>query len=121
MKLPFVFRVQSERQNNYATVQPGPECATMTRELCLEAENTYTPEMENEVSCFFFFWLMSIKYTVHSDKQEETTRYTVRKLKQRQPEKKNRAMKYSCDIFTDKLLELAALFGDFGERELALD
>lgn len=54
MKLPFVFRVQSERQNNYATVQPGPECATMTRELCLEAENTYTPEMENEVSCFFF-------------------------------------------------------------------
>lgn len=30
-------------------------------------------------------------------------------------------MKYSCDIFTDKLLELAALFGDFGERELALD
>lgn len=70
---------------------------------------------------FFFFWLMSIKYTVHSDKQEETTRYTVRKLKQRQPERKNRAMKYSCDIFTDKLLELAALFGDFGERELALD
>lgn len=60
MKQPFVFRVQSERQNNYTTMQQGPECATMTRELCLEAENTYTPEME---FFFFFFWLMSIRYT----------------------------------------------------------
>lgn len=27
-------------QNNYITLQQGPECATMTRELCLQAENT---------------------------------------------------------------------------------
>lgn len=27
-------------QNNYITLQQGPECTTMTRELCLQAENT---------------------------------------------------------------------------------
>lgn len=82
MKQPFVFRVQRERQNNYTTMQQGPECATMTRELCLEAENTYTPEME--VFFFFSFFLVDEhKVHVHSDKQEETTRCTERKPKQR--------------------------------------
>lgn len=38
---------------------------------------------------FLFFWLMSIRYTIHSDKQEETTRCTERKPKQRQ--KKNQS------------------------------
>lgn len=61
MKPPFVFRVQSERQNNYTTMQQGPECATMTRELCLEAENTYTPEMEG----FFSFFLVD-EHKVHN-------------------------------------------------------
>lgn len=28
------------KQNNYITAQQGPECTTMTRELCLQAENT---------------------------------------------------------------------------------
>lgn len=50
MKAAFVFGAQSERQNNYTTLQRGPECAAMTRELCLEAENAYTPETgEREV------------------------------------------------------------------------
>lgn len=62
VKLSFVFRVQSKRRNNYTTMQRGPECATMTKELCLEAENTYTLEMEGFFLFFFFlfFWLMSI-------------------------------------------------------------
>lgn len=71
----------------------------------------------------FFFLVDELKYTVHSDKQEETTRVHCEKAetKRAKKKKKNSAMKYSCDIFTDKLLELAALFGDFGESELALD
>lgn len=88
MKQPFVFRVQSERQNNYTTMQQGPECATMTRELCLQAENTYTPEMEFFFFFFPFFLVDEQKVHVHSDKQEETTRCTERKPKQRQNRKK---------------------------------
>lgn len=81
MKLPFVFRVQSERQNNYTMMQQGPECATMTRELCLEAENIYTPEMEG---VFFLLFLVD-EHKVHGllGKQGETTRCTERKPKQR--------------------------------------
>lgn len=92
MKLLFVFRVQSERQNNYTTVQPGPECATMTRELCLEAENTYTPEMENEVSWVFFFWLMSLSTRSIRTNRKKQQGSTVRKLKQREPKKKKKTV-----------------------------
>lgn len=58
----------------------------MTRELCLQAENTlHTGDGEwgegwGGVS---IFWLMSIRYMVHSDKWGETTRYTDRKLQQK--------------------------------------
>lgn len=30
----------SRQKNNYITQQPGPVCTTMTRGLCLQAENT---------------------------------------------------------------------------------
>lgn len=31
---------KKQKKNNYITLQPGPVCTTMTRGLCLQAENT---------------------------------------------------------------------------------
>lgn len=91
MKPPFVFRVQSERQNNYTTMQQGPECATMTRELCLEAENTYTPEMEG----FFFSFFLVDEHKVHNPFGQTGRNNKVHREKaETKTEKKNRAMKY---------------------------
>lgn len=52
----------------------------MTRELCLQAENTLHTGDGEWREGRGIFWLTSIRYMGHSDKWGETTRYTERKL-----------------------------------------
>lgn len=83
MKPSFVFRMKHQRSQSKTIAPRHNEALSVQQwqENCaLRQKTLYTLEMENEV---FFFWLMSIRYMVHSDKWEETTRYTERRLLQK--------------------------------------
>lgn len=125
MKLFFVFSLQcvgsrsktiTSHYNKALSVQQWQEnCAFRQKTL-------YTLEMENGRRGRIF-WLMSIRYTVHSDKWGETTRYTERKLKKEQ-HTHTRPAPWNINgicLLTSYNNQQLSLFRDFREREFVLD
>lgn len=110
-------------QNNYITLQQGPECTTMTRELCLQAENTlHTGDGEwtegedflvDEHKVHGSFRQMGRNNKVHWEKAEKRITHT-----------------HTCTapwningicLLTSYNNQQLSLFRDFREREFVLD
>lgn len=114
MKPSFVFRMQHEGSRSKTITSHHNKALSVQQwqENCAFRQKTlYTLEMENEL---FFFWLMSIRYMVHSDKWEETTRCTERKLQQKKKQFHEILMRY---IYWQATRTSSPLQGLQGERE----
>lgn len=116
MKPSFVFKMLHERSQSKTITSHCNKALSVQQwqENCAFRQKTlYTLEMENEL----FFWLMSIRYTVHSDKWGETTRYGEKKLQQKTVPWNINAV-YLLTSYSNR----QASSGTAGrERELALD
>lgn len=84
------------QQMNYITVPQGPECTTMTRELCSQAENTlYT--RDGEFFAFSFIFLVD-GHEVHGPFRQMASNNKIRRERERERELQQQQKKQFHEI-----------------------